>query len=240
MSFVCNHHREVDIFDDIYSNLNTKKKMEIFLSLHNACVDDNLKIPRKYIKYSSSVDEIFTNATFDLLKVKPLKNIKCVNFCLVSNAIIHAFLKKKELPKFANEPTMALAKFIRTFYEGSYFDFQAMFEEYVFDKIKKRHPDKDVYVKDRAIILSSEGIELLGVIPIFHKFDSNYKNNLPSKLNLTMQKYKKFSYLDLYVVFPRHDKFTKFIEIKNYFGTEASLKLVPYKICNIIYNKGKI
>lgn len=238
MSFICNE--EVDIFDDIYSNLSTKKKIDIFLSLHNACVEDSLKISRKYIKYSSNMDEIFTNATFDLLKVKPLKNLKCVNFCLVSNAIIHAFLQGKELPKFANEPTMALAKFIRTFYKSGYFDFQMMFEEYVFDKIKRRHLNKDVYVKDGVIILSSGGIQLLGVIPIFKKFNSNYKNNLLNKLNFAMQKYKKFSYLDLYVVFPRHEKFTKFIEIKNYFGTEASLKLVPYKICNIIYNKGII
>ncbi len=45
--------------------------------------------------------------------------------------------------------------------------------------------------------------------------------------------------LDLYIVFPRHSKFTKHIEVKGCFRSGARLKLVPYSVCNKIYNKGK-
>ncbi|AVK80391.1 hypothetical protein CFT12S00416_04905 [Campylobacter fetus subsp. testudinum] len=225
----------LDVFYEIYGSLYSSNRLETFLTLYNSSVDEGLKIPYKDIKNSTSVGHIFHSRVNDLLNIKPFKFTKCVIFCLISNAIIRAFLDGKELPVFAREPKMRVAKLIKTAFSNAKFDMQFMFSEYVFDKISKRHPDKVVDMKDGLILLKDGEKSILGVMAFFKLVDSDYENNLLAEINFAQQKSREFIGIDLYMVFPRNMSFTRYIDIKQ---NGARLRLVPYKICNKIYDKG--
>ncbi|MFW5624375.1 MAG: hypothetical protein ACOCMW_00985 [Campylobacter hyointestinalis] len=230
-----------DIFPNFYSKLCLEDRLKIFLSLYNCFVGDELKIPNKYAKYSKSISDIFTKRIDDLLYKNKFSVKKCISFCFTSNAIINAYLNGKKLPVFANEPKMKVAKLIKSVYKNGDFylnlDAQILFFNYVFDKIKRRHPDKQIDIKDNLLILKSDGKGILGVLPIFKEISFERKDELTEEIDIA--KSMESMGLDLYIVFPRHFKFTKHIEVKGCFRSGTRLKLVPYSVCNKIYNKGK-
>lgn len=237
-------NKKANIVPQIYKDLDMASMMEKFLVLYNACVDKELKIPYEYVKYGMNLYHIFTSRVNELLRVNLLKKQKCVKFCLVSNVIILSFLKKLPYQKFSNEPQMGVAKLIKLFYNNDgklHFSLDArdMFSNYVFEKIRLRHPDKRVNFIDGLIILEIKDKQLLGVMPFFEEVDNGYKDKLFSQISFAVRKNMEFRGLDLYLVFPRSPKFCKFIELKGYLNDGAKLKLVPYVVNNKICIKGK-
>lgn len=215
---------------DIYpSNLTHPQAIKIFLSMFNANFPE-FKIPLKYAQIYNSLSDIFKFRAYDLIKFSNLKkqNRVNLNFCCVSNSIISAFLSGKTLPQTFQTPKNKVAKFIQFFANGFIFEANDLFLDFVFWRIKNTHKDKIVEQNGDFIELKQNGKTIFSLLPSFKFINQNYENDLFCELFAMSQKHK-ICQNDIFVVVPRHEGFSKFINLN--LAQNVRSRLVPYSIC---------
>lgn len=227
-----------EFIPSIFSNLCKEKVARIFITLYNANVDKELRIPAKFIKNSHSFREIFMRYIEQKLQTNPFKFTKCSRLCPKSNRIIKAYLNREEIPKFTTNPKYKIAKIIdilNTSSEfGIVFDAEDFFKNFVFDKITCKNKNCKIHLKNSMIIIETD-TQKLGVIPHFRGIDftrANYDRDIKDAT-----KHENFEDLsDLYLVYPKAENFRRHIEIRSEkFRENFTMKLVPYCISNKIY-----
>ena len=79
-----------EITPNIFSKLDREARARTFLTLYNACVQPELRVPLSYAKFGG-IQRIFHARIERLLQTILIKKYEINNICLVSNAIIRAF-----------------------------------------------------------------------------------------------------------------------------------------------------
>lgn len=230
-----------DIVPKIFRHLSNSQRIMQFLVQYNSCVEKNLQIPIKFSINATNIEYAFKRQIYALLKQEKLNFTKANSFCVYSAKLIENFLKERyfDMPFEFSAPKHNAAKLIHMIYAkeslGLSFDASCLFNQYVFNKISKRHLDKKVYLENDIIILENNGKKLLGVMAFF-KYISCKKTHLAqSEIRKAQEKLETENLPYLFLVYPRNKEFKKHIEIKSCNIRECKLKLVPYTITNKIF-----
>jgi len=215
---------------------NNKIKKEI-----NDIVNDNLK----------ALEQLFPSAVKDgQLDVKALKEELGdfeevttekyeLNWAGKQNAkkIVQQGIGNKTLKFVAKEPKMAAAKMIKMLYRSEEFEFfidaAQMFCQFVYDKIRLRHQDKEVVLNGGVISVKKDGKNLLSVMPSFKKVSFDDMRNLNDDIDAAVCALGHECEM-VYIVCPRNEEFRRHVEVRHCFA-RGCIKLVPYTIISKIF-----
>ncbi|MBR8463491.1 hypothetical protein KDD93_02765 [Campylobacter sp. faydin G-24] len=229
-----------EITPNIFAKASAVSKAKIFITLYNANVERDMQIPLHYAKFKN-IKKIFKAHIDELLTHKSINAKVAWNFCLVSNVIIRAYLDKNfEILKFiAKEPKYPVAKLIKMLYiTGDFeicFDANEMFFHFVYDKISKKHLDKDIVFQNGIISIFKNKEHLLSVMPSFKHINLDDMRNINDEIYRAVGAINSKKCEKIYIVFPRNNKFKHHIDIKHCDCVNGSIRLVPYTISNKIF-----
>lgn len=229
-----------EITPSIFSEINRIDRARIFINLYNSCVENELKIPIKYASLDLGLERIFLRRIGDLCKFSHQSLRKIVSFCPLSNVIIHAFKSGnlEKIPTASMLPKHPAARLLLLFKAqgGVCFDADIMFSQFVYDKIRRKHFDKNVYFQDGIIFAELDGKKLFGVLPSFKEISKDGFHLANCEISKAIDALNSGEFDKMFVVFPRNAKFLKHIEVKHCaYVSEGKLKLVPYTISRNIF-----
>ncbi|MDO5045405.1 hypothetical protein [Campylobacter sp.] len=226
-----------EITPSIFSKLSRSSRAKIFINLYNACVENELRIPKKYAKFEEGLEKIFLRRVDDLCKFSHQSFKKSSVFCPFSNVIIHAFRNGNlsDIPVLNCIPKHSAAKLLLLLksQNGICFDANIMFSQFVYDKIRRKHFDKNVYFQDGIIFAEREGRKIFGVLPSFKEISKDRFHLANYEIARAFKALNENGFEKMFVVFPRNVNFSKHIEVETSCGAyahEGRLKLVPYTI----------
>lgn len=227
-----------EITPSIFAKLDKLSRAKIFIALYNVGVEGELKIPLSYAKFLNFKDIFDARINF-LLREKYLSFKPASRFCLPSNIIINGYLKDdlSKIKFIAKEPKMAAAKMIKMLYASGKFelciDAAQMFSQFVYDKIRLRHQDKDVVLNGGVISVKKGGKNLLSVMPSFKKVSFDDMRNLNDDIDAAVCALGHECEM-VYIVCPRNEEFRRHVEVRHCFA-RGCIKLVPYTIISKIF-----
>ncbi|MGP1485612.1 MAG: hypothetical protein ACTTJC_05970 [Campylobacter sp.] len=228
-----------EITPSIFLGISNSERARIFLNLYNCCVCDGLKIPLEYANLGLNIGEIFAKRIDDLLQIKHCGFSKIANFCIGSNVIIKSYASGgiNSVPYFATEPKHNAARLINLLksQNGVCFDADIMFSQFVYDKIRKKHFDKSVYFQDGIIFAESNGKRLFGVMPCFKEITKKRFHLAGCEIAKGFKALCNGDTDKMFIVAPRSENFSRYIEVRNDFIGGLSLRLVPYTISHHIF-----
>ncbi|TKX32225.1 hypothetical protein [Campylobacter aviculae] len=211
-----------DIIPEIYSSLNKQDLIMTFLIQYNFCVDEKLKIPLFYGKNAKSIRDVFEKFIYDISHVHfgKIKNI----FKLRLKATNKGFIFKTKSVKKYN-----LKQIFKNYYYGMCFNTHNLFCDYVYNKISKQNIDRVVDQKDNLIIVDQK----CAILPLCKEIDI-HNLEIENEIHKLLTLIRENNFDRFYIVCPRNENFTHFIEIKHFLCdlNKTMLKLVPYKISN--------
>ena len=227
-----------EITPSIFAKLDKLSRAKIFIALYNVGVEGELKIPLSYAKFLNFKDIFDARINF-LLREKYLSFKPASRFCLPSNIIINGYLKDdlSKIKFIAKEPKMAAAKMIKMLYASGKFelciDAAQMFSQFVYDKIRLRHQDKDVVLNGGVISVKKDGKNLLSVMPSFKRVSFDDMRNLNDDIDAAVCALGHECEM-VYIVCPRNEEFRRHVEVRHCFA-RGCIKLVPYTIISKIF-----
>ena len=227
-----------EITPSIFAKLDRLSRAKIFIALYNVGVEGELKIPLSYAKFLNFKDIFDARINF-LLRKKYLSFKPASRFCLSSNIIINGYLKDdlSKIKFIAKEPKMAAAKMIKMLYRSGEFEFfidaAQMFCQFVYDKIRLRHQDKEVVLNGGVISVKKDGKNLLSVMPSFKKVSFDDMRNLNDDIDAAVCALGHECEM-VYIVCPRNEEFRRHVEVRHCFA-RGCIKLVPYTIISKIF-----
>ena len=227
-----------EITPSIFAKLDKLSRAKIFIALYNVGVEGELKIPLSYAKFLNFKDIFDARINF-LLRKKYLSFKPASRFCLPSNIIINGYLKDdlSKIKFIAKEPKMAAAKMIKMLYASGKFelciDAAQMFCQFVYDKIRLRHQDKEVMLNSGVISVKKDGKNLLSVMPSFKKVSFDDMRNLNDDIDRAVGVLGHECEM-VYIVCPRNEEFRRHVEVRHCFA-RGCIKLVPYTIISKIF-----
>ena len=143
----------------------------------------------------------------------------------------------KGLKFVAKEPKMAAAKMIKMLYKSGEFEFfidaAQMFCQFVYDKIRLRHQDKEVVLNGGVISVKKGGKNLLSVMPSFKRVSFDDMRNLNDDIDRAVCALGSECEM-VYIVCPRNEEFRRHVEVRHCFA-RGCIKLVPYTIISKIF-----
>lgn len=223
MYFGFSNHQE--FVPSIYKNYTREQINYIFLCQYNANMEKFLKIPFYYGVKAKNLKNIFEIYIKELLHVKFQKIIKLYKFnCFLQN------IERKKLIFKENKIIHPKIENLLQFYTyGICFKTNDLFAGYVFDKICKQNPSKKITQMNNIIFIEQE----CAVLTLSEKIDS--KNlQIEKTLSYIQEFVKNHSFDKIYIVYPKNENFTHFIQIKHFLYDlkKTMVKLVPYSITN--------
>ena len=227
-----------EITPSIFARLDKLSRAKIFIALYNVGVEGELKIPLSYAKFLNFKDIFEARINF-LLREKFLNFKPVDSFCIPSNIIINGYLKDdlSKIKFIAKEPKMAAAKMIKMLYASGKFEFcidaAQMFCQFVYDKIRLRHQDKEVVLNGGVISVKKDGKNLLSVMPSFKKVSFDDMRNLNDDIDRAVCALGHECEM-VYIVCPRNEEFRRHVEVRHCFA-RGCIKLVPYTIISKIF-----
>ena len=227
-----------EITPSIFAKLDKLSRAKIFIALYNVGVEGELKIPLSYAKFLNFKDIFDARINF-LLREKYLSFKPASRVCLPSNIIINSYLKDdlSKIKFIAKEPKMAAAMMIKMLYASGKFelciDAAQMFCQFVYDKIRLRHQDKEVVLNGGVISVKKDGKNLLSVMPSFKKVSFDDMRNLNDDIDAAVCALGRECEM-VYIVCPRNEEFRRHVEVRHCFA-RGCIKLVPYTIISKIF-----
>ncbi|TKX30575.1 hypothetical protein [Campylobacter estrildidarum] len=221
--------QDKEIIPQVYNFLDKQELIMTFLIQYNSCVEDEMKIPLIYGKNAKNIQDAFKNFIEDISNVN-FGKIKIVFKCHLSKTRKGLIFKTKKLENYN------LKQILKNYTYGLCFNAQKLFNDYVYDKISKQNPNKTVNQKDDLIIVDKK-YAILTLCKKINKHNLEIENEIHRSLTLIRENnFSKF-----YIVCPRNENFTRFIEIKHFLYdlNKTMLKLVPYKISNQLIRRNK-
>ena len=226
-----------EITPSIFSGLDAVNKARIFINLYNCCAGRELKIPLVYAYSGLNLEEIFLKRIDDLCEFKNPSRSKISSFCIASNAVICAYKSGKfdAVPPVAVSPKHPAAKLIVMLksQNGICFDADIMFSQFVYDKIRLRHQDKEVVLNGGVISVKQGGKNLLSVMPSFKRVSFDDMRNLNDDIDRAVCALGHECEM-VYIVCPRNEEFRRHVEVRHCFA-RGCIKLVPYTIISKIF-----
>ncbi len=219
--------KEQEFVPKIYSHLGKEELIITFLIQYNASVGNTLKIPLSYTKNTKTLKMLFRNFLYDAMhisfgKIKKI-NIKISQYALLFQERKNFIFKTKITRK------IDFLRLLRIYFNGICFDAQILFSTYVYDKISWQNRDKNV-IENNGLIVIENNFAILPLCKEINVQNLEIENEIHKILNLI-----NYNHFDkFYIVCPRNENFTHFIEIKHFLCdlNKTMLKLVPYKISN--------
>lgn len=227
-----------ELIPNLFSSMPKEEVRRIFITEYNAYVDEVFRINPQNVYEHESLKEIFDDKIQDLLSCE--KTITCEN----SKNILNAYEKKdfSQLEKLClSKPIFSSAKLIQMIYakadKGLCFNASDMFCNFVYDKISKRHRDKNVTFENHLIIVEKDGNEIMGIMPYFKYMQKNDPHLADNEIQKAYEILSLRNIKRLFVAYPRNEDFTKHINVKCSLLEEKQLTLVPYSITHkVVYN----
>lgn len=104
------------------------------------------------------------------------------------------------------------------------------FINYILKKVRKRNPNKDVQ-RCRVGIVIRDGGEELYLIPKWKILSHDPVTEARSEIESAFAKIQEKSCVNIYLIFPKTERFSRHIELKQseLEGSDYLLKLVPYR-----------
>lgn len=224
-----------EITPNIFLGLSKKARIYNFLILYNSCVKTQLQIPLAYAS-KENIKIAFLAYIDNLLQVNSIKKYKLKNICLTSNAFIDAYKSRNfnMISKIATEPKYKIAKLIKMLYaSGEFeliFDANFMFSQFVYDKIRGRNFDKNVYFQDDVIVIEQNGKQKLCIMPSFKNFSPENSYRISKEIDYAVNFLQNNECGSFYVVMPRNSEFKRHIQVRHCGCLNKHIKLVPYMI----------
>lgn len=226
----------------MFRHLVRTKRRTLFLTQYNLCAPVTERVAAKGC-HQPLVQTFFDTIVKDLPKpLSPLSS--CHVFCPRSAALIYAFLHKDvratqalacQMPKV---PTHGMARRIYRLFAkenpGMVFDASGLFLQFVYEKICKRNPDKNVYIECDEIIIEEAGERVLSVVPCVKQVDKNNPKCVEAEITQAWKRLAHNGTRAVYLVFPRNQLFTRHIEVRQPYEQCARVKLVPYIISHSV------
>ena len=179
------------------------------------------------------------NASTICALLKILAEVKFQAFVSLQNAVICAYKSGKfdVVPPLAVSPKHPAAKLIVMLksQNGICFDADIMFSQFVYDKIRAKHFDKNVYFQDGIIFAEQGGRKLFGVMPCFKEITKERFHLTNCEIARGFEALSGGEFDRMFIVAPRNANFSRYIEVKRECGCGGSLRLVPYTISHHIF-----
>lgn len=209
----------------------------MFISQYNAHVKKEFYIKPLHVKGCESIFEIFVRKIDELLKDDSFKK------CHLSKKLIDSYRRKDFQTIQANYGTMPThigAQFIFMIFakeiKGLLFNAKDFFSNYVYDKIQKKHKEKNVLFYEDFIVMEFSKSERVGIYPSFKYMETQKPYLADEDIKNAFKILQKYSLTKLFIAYPKNSDFTKHIVVEHGMCS-TRLTLVPYAISNkIVYN----
>lgn len=228
-----------DSFNSIYT------LRQLFLNLSNYVLRPYCNFSKYEQKKLSlhPLKDAFTYKIKSLLPnsyVRTHKFSKSFRFCAHSTIIINNYLNKNTNTKFVTSKNLIpAARLISHCFINNnmqlLIDKHLLFHEFVLDKVRKLHKDKNVIDLGDSICIEAKDICKLKIYTSWKNIE--VKNpNIKDELESAIKSIKKGEYNQVYLAYPKDDEFKKQIpifvdELKN---KEYQIKAIPYSLRSII------
>ncbi len=164
-------------------------------------------------------------------------------FCKNSTILINDYLnqKKSEIIFTSKKYNVRIAKLISTCYKSSKLslciDRDLLFHEFVLDKLRKVHKNKEISDLGYAISMKSQNFHGIKIYTSWKNIKID-KPDIKEELKDAIKSIKKDEFHQIFLAYPKHYTFTKHIpvyvdELKN---KEYQIKIIPYSLRSIIKN----
>jgi len=226
----------------MFRHLPRPQRRMLFLTQYNLCAEPDERVLLK------GCHQPLAEHFFDAIRQsipKPLSPVSSrLVFCPRSSALIHAFLSgdmhathaiacnMATLPSF--EPAKRIYRLFAKENPGMMFDASGLFLQFVYEKICKRNPDKNVYIECDEIIIEEAGERVLSVVPCVKRVDKNNPKGVEEEISRAWKRLAQNGTRAVYLVFPRNALFTRHIQVRQPHEQCARVKLVPYVISHSV------
>ena len=233
-------------FDTFDSNV---KLRQLFLNLTNNILGSICHFSKYEQEFLSKkrLKNAFTYKINRLLQrsyVKKISYFTSFNFCLNSTKIINNYFSKKSKINtlFSTKDLLPAAKLIsHCFINGKIqllIDKNLLFHEFVLNRVKKMHKDKEVIDYGDSISVKAKDICSLKIYTSWKKIDS--KNlNINTEINSAVKCIKEKEFNQIYLAYPKDSNFLRHIpiEIDGFEDKIYQIKAIPYSLRSVIKNK---
>lgn len=167
------------------------------------------------------------------------QNLK-FNFCKNSTLIINAFKNKKNLIiSTANKKLLNVARLISYCYTNKQMqillDKDLLFHEFVYQKVKRLHKNKEVKDLGNAISIKGKDVDALKIYTSWKDIKTN-QPNIKEEVEYAIKSIKNENYAQVYLVYPKANDFKRHIPVyvdelkdENYV-----IKAIPYSLRSTI------
>jgi len=214
----------------------------IFFSLYNHYVENDMKLSKKEIKNGGNIYEVFVNK-IESLTCCTYEHSHYPNMQLRSNSksFVHSVKLHKKFSQLID-------------LQGStklFFDLNDMFVHLVYERAKKVNPEAEVALLEKSVLISYPNNESSTslLIPSYIKLNSEEiqrDNYIRGQIDEVCKTLKESKIKNIYLVYPKHPKFTKHIQLDlshkiGLFKEEYKVKMIPYSFsfCTKKQNKHK-
>lgn len=223
----------------------TKRLRQLFLVLSNNILKDACTFSkyeqRKLSNYS--LEKAFTHKINMMLPnsfVFIHKKSSSFNFCKDSTLIINAFKNGKNLfISTANKKLLNVARLISYCYTNNQMqillDKDLLFHEFVYQKVKRLHKNKEVKDLGNAISIKGKDVDALKIYTSWKDIKTN-QPNIKEEVEYAIKSIKNENYAQVYLVYPKANDFKRHIpvyvdELKN---ENYVIKAIPYSLRSTI------
>lgn len=172
--------------------------------------------------------------------IKTHKKSKTFNFCINSTIIINNYQNKNTKSSFfvTSNHLLPAAKLISHCYINNkmqlLIDKHLLFHEFVLNKVRKLHKDKDIIDLGDSIAIKSQDVCNLKIYTSWKNIVVK-KPNIKNELEDAIKCIKKGEFSQVYLAYPKDDEFKKQIpifvdELKN---KEYQIKVIPYSFRSV-------
>jgi len=239
---------EFDLFDS------KEAQRSLFMNFFNSQVKKEFRFSKveimKYRKYH--IRDIFINKINALLNVNftpsQSNNIFYLDKKLTNtiNSFINGTnnnptLSPKTNRAFTNEIKVAFNLILMCF-DGVKFqlklDANKLFSEFVYSKIKRVNQDKVTSKCDNCIDIISKEKQTTTKVFTYWQFLNKQELNIEKAVSHAVETVKTTEFNQIYLVYPKHDKFNKHIQIRSreleMSDMAYNIKLIPYSLRSIL------
>lgn len=229
-----------------FDTFNSQSKLrQLFLNLSNHALKSFCKFS-KYEQHKLSFFPLKSAFEYKIKSMLPISYVKthktnsCFNFCINSTLIINNYLNKSRHSFFVTSNTLLpAARLISHCYINNnmqlLIDKHLLFHEFVLNKVRKLHKDKNVIDLGNAISITQKDVCNLKIYTLWKDIEVK-KPNIKDELQDAIKCIKKGEFNQVYLAYPKHDEFKKQIpifvdELKN---KEYQIKVIPYSLRSVI------
>jgi hypothetical protein len=233
---------------------NLYQQRVLFFNMYNFYMDLDLRFLKIEYIGAKNIFDVFDRKIKKLLKeIKIAKKNRFFKVDTASTKIINAYLSNSSI-RVVEKPRLQVAKFITLIYkQGSYslmMDVDDMFLNLVYERIKNVNKNRNVVLKNRSVIIydKNKNASPTLVLPFYKSIQQQNMRDeeiVNTNIDLALEYLKEEKILQIFLVFPKSDGFSKHIDLKfsgyvKLKDDEYRVKMIPYSFSFCIKNQNKL